>query len=422
MRIRIAAFVVAALLVAAPGAAADETRLVEALWSIDVPGLRELAASSDTPSPERALAEGALAALHRNEEAAGRQLLASTEDAALSAELRRLAWLTLFNVRFREGRYQDAVNAMDAADALGAESDPARALSNAQARSIAVILADAPAMRVSVLAPGELPLRRDRLGLLRAGVEINEVNEEAVIDTGASFSVMSESRAERAGLRFLGEASAATASQSAVPFKLAVADRLVLADVTYENVVFAVYADEALEFLGGLYSIDAIIGLPVLIDLGRLEFRRDGRAEALRYGPSPEAPGGQEANLVLNGLNPLVLVSVVGLDAPLVMMLDTGSSGTGLTPLAGEDHPELLQGAREEIGTAGGIGGSVAANTQIIPQLELSIAGVDVPLRNVRVAPVARDARHGLIGQDVLSSGIGYVLDFQALRFELLAR
>lgn len=422
MRVRNAALVLAALLVATPGATADETRLVDALRSIDIPALRDLAVSSDTPSAERSLAEGALAALSRDEEAAGAQLLASTEDVALSGDLRRMAWLTLFNVRFRQGRYQDAVNAMDAADALGVESDPARAVSNAQARAIADILADAPATRASVLKPGEIPLRRDRLGLMRAGVQVNDVNEEAVIDTGASFSVMSESRARRAGLRLLGEAAAATASQSAVPFKLAVADRLVLGDMTYENVVFGVYPDEALEFLGGLYSIDAIVGLPVLIDLGRLEFRRSGQAEVLRYGPSREARSDQEANLLLNGLNPLVLVGAAGADMPLVMMLDTGSSGTGLTPLAAADHPELVQGAREEVGTVAGLGGAVAAEVQIIPQLELSVAGVDIPLSNVRVAPVARDVRHGLIGQDVLWSGVGYVLDFEALQFELLAR
>lgn len=47
-------------------------------------------------------------------------------------------------------------------------------------------------------------------------------------------------------------------------------------------------------------------------------------------------------------------------------------------------------------------------------------AGRPLSLSNVEVIPDPRPERHGVLGQDVLRSGAGYILDLQALYFKLL--
>jgi hypothetical protein len=200
---------------------------------------------------------------------------------------------------------------------------------------------------------------------------------------------------------------------------MAIADRVTLGGMEFENVVFGVFPDASLTFAGGAYSIEAIIGLPVLMELGRIEIREQGGTGGLRYGPSPsdrtEAP-----NLLLNGLNPLVLVTAAAAEGPLLMTLDTGARTTQLTPHAAEAYPRLVADARTETGTIAGVGGERRDEIQIIPRLDLSVDGFDIALRDVRLAAFARDARHGVLGQDVLRAGGGYALDFEALRFEIL--
>jgi len=55
----------------------------------------------------------------------------------------------------------------------------------------------------------------------------------------------------------------------------------------------------------------------------------------------------------------------------------------------------------------------------IIPQLTLRIGAVPIPLAKVPVAP-GPDHCAGTLGQDVLRSGDGYVVDFNRMTIEIL--
>jgi hypothetical protein len=68
----------------------------------------------------------------------------------------------------------------------------------------------------------------------------------------------------------------------------------------------------------------------------------------------------------------------------------------------------------------GGAGGEVTHNDALaIASIDVNAGGRTVTLQDVRVTENDRN-QHGLIGQDLLRSGSGYVLDFDAMRFELL--
>lgn len=385
--------------------------LAGAIDARDIPALQTAAQSSDD---EGRLAAAALAALRRDDRQALEGLDAATQNTALPSALRWRASMGLSGVYLRRSRFADAARAIERAVALGAD-----AAENAQSLTFARALSQTPAMRARV-TPGAIRIERDMAQLARTEISVNGVEQEAVLDTGAGYSTVTQSTAERLRLRFLdAHVTVGSATSDAVPARLAIADRLRFGESEFENVVFIVLPDEALSFANGVYRIQAIVGLPVLIELGRLEFANDNGHETLRHGPSPLAHG-QDSNLMLDGVQPLVWIRVVGVDAPFLMLLDTGARASHFSRAAGESHPQLLANAETRAANMGGAGGTVThTDAQALPAVTFQIGASSIALRDIRVMPDPSDNRDGLIGQDVMRSGAGYVIDFDAMRFEI---
>lgn len=415
-RFLIAAAAAAVLLFSAP-AAADTAALSQALEARDTAALAEI---SDGRGSEARLAAGVLAAFHREDEAAIRDLRASARARSLSPELRAEASRFLAGVYMRQGRFAEASAAFASADALFTPTDPTEAASVAQARRFAEALAGVAPMRAEVAMQGEAAITRDLAQLARADVVINGATQDAVLDTGAAYSTIARSVAERFGLRILDtEVTVGSATAEALPARVAVADRLELAGGVFHDVVFIVLPDEALTFANGAYKIEAIVGLPVLMQFGRIEFVAAEGGERMRHNHSGVRAA--DSNLILDGLQPVALIRAPEAGVVLNMILDTGAQRTGLTRNAATEFPALVHGAETRATTFGGAGGMTTQDDALsINTLVLEIGGAPVTLSDVRVTENARN-RHGLLGQDVLRAHGGYVLDFEAMRLELLA-
>jgi predicted aspartyl protease len=408
------AIAAAAVLVFSTPATAQTSSLSTAIEASDIGALTSLGAGRGR---EAALARGVLAALHRQDEAAIRALRASARSRSLTPELRAAAWQTLSGVYLRQSRFADAAAAMSAAAAFGIEEDAATTAANTQARIFAEALADAPRMRAEVAASGETAITRDLAQLARAQTAINGVAIDAVLDTGASYSTIAQSVAERMGLRFLDAHVTVGSATGDADARLAIADTLTLAGGVFHDVVFIVLPDEALTFAGGAYKIEAIVGFPVLVEFGRLEFASSDGHEHMRHRRSS---GDGQSNMILDGLQPIAQIEVPSANATLVMIIDTGARKTGFSMQAARDFPALVQDAQNRETTLGGAGGEITHTDALaIPSLVVNAGGRTVTLQDVRVTENDRN-QHGLIGQDLLRSGRGYVLDFDAMRFELL--
>ncbi len=414
-----AAALAAVFFMPAPAWAQDHD-LAAALSARDFTAIAQIA---ETRGEDAALARAVLAASYREDATAIRGLTAATRNQRLSPDLRLSAWQTLAGVYLRQGRFADASAAMQAGDALGVEQDADTAGAFAQARVFAEALAHEAPMQARVEAEGRSALTRDAAQLMRANVSINGGAQDAVLDTGAAYSTISQSAAERLGLRLLeADVTVGSSTSDEVPARLAIAEHLTIAGGEFRNVVFIVFPDEALTFAGGAYKIDAIVGLPVLMQLGRLEFTTVQGAEALRH-TRQRAQRGGERNLALDGLQPITYVHAPAANATLRMVIDTGARASSLSRDAAEAYPALIEGAQARATTVGGAGGTVTDHDALsIASLTLMVADAPVTLEDVRVGETGarRGAGDGLVGQDILRSGAGYVLDFDAMRFELL--
>lgn len=108
-------------------------------------------------------------------------------------------------------------------------------------------------------------------------------------------------------------------------------------------------------------------------------------------------------------------------DAGLRMSLDTGANRSSLAPSAISAFPALANGATQGRTSQAGAGG-VSPNEAgtLIPQVTLQIGDQATALTRVPVSPGPNNCE-GTLGQDVLRSGGGYVIDFDGMTLEILS-
>jgi predicted aspartyl protease len=260
-----------------------------------------------------------------------------------------------------------------------------------------------------------VPATKDKAGLTRIAISIGGHPQDAVVDTGASFSAMSASAAKRFELRMIeGSASLASSTRDSVDTRLAVADQVEIAGTRFNSVVFLVMADDQLEFpLAGGYKIDAIVGFPELYRLGRLRFAQ----HTVRVESTSEASPAK-GNLVLAGNKLYVAADLGGVCVPLY--LDTGSNKSFLTALFARVHPDLIRALTPVKGQLGGAGGTTNLDLldwRDVPvtlgQHRMTLASLHVQ----RTEPTADSRKFGTLGRDVLDRG--YSLDFRSMQLEL---
>lgn len=398
---------------APPGIAA----LVGAIRANDITTLESIARGT-APPEQRALAHGTVLALRRDD-AQAIAALQPMSRAPTDPTLRANALLVLASVYLREGRYRDCYDDIHSALELSPRSVHS---GERQAMAFARALRSIPPMQILHAASGSLPFRRDRAGLIRVRVNIGARTQEAVLDTGANFSTISASTAQRAGVRMLPRAvTVGSSTKKSVPTQLGVARRVQIGAEVLSNVVFIVLPDSALTFPHG-YRIPAIIGLPVLMRLERLEFSNSSAptfSYGVRDGARPEHVDAH-SNLLLAGLQPLVLAHVPGVPEPLRMELDSGANATGFAHNAVADARGLLRHAAQHALRFGGAGGVVTEHKALrLPHVALIIGGRRFTLQHVAVSSHSSVGSDGTIGEDILRQGSRWTLNFNTMTLRI---
>jgi len=394
--------------------------LVDAIDTWDTNRL-QLAAGQTSDPGRAALARAVLDIYSGRDAVAIDALEALTAAGRLDAALRFVAFRTLAHVDLRNQRYVRAAGALEAAlaspvlpdgDALEEVADDLRfARAHRTVRPMTMTVGNAESVA----------LVRDVMDLPRASVDINDRRVDAILDTGASDSVVSISTARRLRLRVSSFQGGVAADGRPVVARFAVAETLAFAGRSFRNVPFIVLPDDAVNVPlgdGVVGRFEPIIGLSVLRKLGRIEIESLENRETLRVGV-PVA-GEMEPNLLLPEGLPLVRVRAGDRDTELRMSLDTGSNRTSLTPETIAANPGLAgEAIRGRVGMASAAGVRSDDAGSIIPRLALKLGAATVPLSKVPVAPGPRRC-DGTLGQDVLRSGGGYAIDFNRMTIELL--
>lgn len=267
-----------------------------------------------------------------------------------------------------------------------------------------------------LLSRSILPIEKDLAGLARIPVQINHIPQQVVFDTGANFSVITDSLALKAGMEIHDTQFKVTAiTGKEINSKIAVARELSLGNSKLQNVVFLVFPEESLSFPQIDYTIDAILGFPVINAIGQVQL-----VNQEEFIISLSDPKDTPANLALDFLTPLV--EVIEKEEILTFTFDTGANTTSLYAPYFELHSErILETSIQDTVHIGGAGGLMSIPVYLHPftaQIRNSHFNLDsAPVYEHNIKPYP--GIHGNLGQDILSQFDTLTLDFNQMLLEL---
>lgn len=255
---------------------------------------------------------------------------------------------------------------------------------------------------------------KDAAGLINIPVSVNDSSDSYVFDTGANFSVITESNAKRHHLQlmdFYFDVKAITGKM--VKARIGVLNKLKIGDIEFGNVVFLVFPDGSLSFANGRYVINGIIGFPVIEQLGEIRMNKTGYIEV------PQVPIHQAyANLGFDELTPVINVETQHFHLPYTF--DTGAKLTVLN----KSYYTLFKNEIDRLGkpveiALGGAAGVAKLKGLKLPLWHSSINGLQFNLPDIDVKIVSTTDRdscyYGNIGQDVIQQFSEMVMNFKSM-------
>lgn len=262
-----------------------------------------------------------------------------------------------------------------------------------------------------ITGDSKIPISRDLAGLVNISVSCGGEDEDFIFDTGANFSVVNRSTAVKMKLKILeGTIEVGAITGKKITSQLAVAEKLIIGDITFYNVVFLVMPDEALSFAGGLYTIKGVIGLPVIKAMKEVHIRKN---EIF----IPVKPASVNfSNLLIDGF--VMVINIVNKGDSLAFTFDTGAKKTILYSSFYQKYKKDIDSKYElkEI-ELGGAGGTVKVKGFKIDDIAFNIGSSKLKLEDISlVSENIKDHDKGYfgnLGQDYMGEFSEMIMNFE---------
>lgn len=262
-----------------------------------------------------------------------------------------------------------------------------------------------------------LPISEDTVYGMLVNVRMEGRDLRLLLDTGASFSMLTEETTKRLGLVPQWNLDAIALSGRRVEIKAGLAKRVELGSIVIENELVGLN----IVLPGGFpKSIDGILGLSSLQDFDVRINHRDRTLTLWAAGKSPRLEGERELPLTIQkhrgelrgkrATSCSVEAKIMGKAVPCI--IDTGNVGGAMSmpePLFASLFPELAKTASPSTFAGRDFSGEVGSREVRLP--ELQFAGETLKDFKIDLVP-SRDA-YGNLGQLVLNHFI-LTFDFQA--------
>lgn len=251
-----------------------------------------------------------------------------------------------------------------------------------------------------------LPVDFGRPNLVRLGVRVNgRPPETFVLDSGASISLLTDTAAERLGVRFVPGATAAARGlhDAETPMRLGWLDSVRIGDLTLTDVPAGVLPDGTLTFETeslGVFRLNGVLGAHLMKEFDwRIEYV-EKRLSALRLDPA--APrGSRDQNLFFRRMKPMVRASLNGQPWSL-FLLDTGSEPTMVTR-GGVRRTRLVEPEANFPVTLEGIGQSRVSWGKI-SNVTVGVGTWAVRFKDIVVKEGAEAVEDGILGASFLGN------------------
>ncbi|HWV73475.1 MAG TPA: retropepsin-like aspartic protease [Pseudosphingobacterium sp.] len=258
------------------------------------------------------------------------------------------------------------------------------------------------------------PWRRDKANLLNIPVTVNNKADEFIFDTGANFSTVSKSNADRLGLEILPVSFDVEGAAKSNNSSLAVGKSLKIGTIEFKNVVFLVIPDEQLSFPQIDYKIDGILGYPVISQLEEVHIQQQSKQMFITAASTElTAP-----NLAMDNLTPLVLVKVNS--QPLPFYFDTGAKSSYFNSnYFKKNRTAIMKDGLQDSLILGGAGGSRKNNSYIVKDYMLHIGKNKTQMPEMHImtakANLNDEKAYGTIGQDFIGRFSEMIISFKSM-------
>lgn len=262
----------------------------------------------------------------------------------------------------------------------------------------------------------QLPILKDQAGLSRIPISINNMEEHVIFDTGANFSVITDSLALKVGLEIIDTSFKVNSITGLkIDSQLGVAEQVIIGNNRLENVIFLVFPEHSLSFPQIDYTIDAILGFPVINALQEIQLIR-----GTQFRVSRNSTGRNASNMAMDFLTPLIEVVEDGKSLPFTF--DTGANTTSLYSEYFKLREQSIraQGTRDTI-MVGGAGGAKEVAIHVYPfsaqigQATFALDSAAVYQQDLQAAP----GIYGNLGQDILGQFDTLSLNFKEMWIDL---
>ncbi|HTI08678.1 MAG TPA: pepsin/retropepsin-like aspartic protease family protein [Puia sp.] len=276
-------------------------------------------------------------------------------------------------------------------------------------------LAAEPAQEVVIPTGASIPWKKDRIGLMEIPLGAGDSVYQAIFDTRANISSISETYAKKLGIKLLNvsytEGSGATGNEFKV--SLGLADSFRLGNILFRHVVFQVMPDTVLYLAPIDFHLNIIVGYPVIAQLKEIHIFRNG-VMTIPIHPS----GSNLNNLALDGLDPVVSCEI-GTDT-LCFKFDTGASSSDLYDnYFSKYRTEVTRRGKATTIKVGGAGGVTENKVYEIDAFTLTIGSKTVTLPKVSVhmdpIPNSTEKFYGNLGQDIVVQFPEMILNFESM-------
>jgi tetratricopeptide (TPR) repeat protein len=271
-----------------------------------------------------------------------------------------------------------------------------------------------------------LPFRFGRPDVPRISVRINGTHDsEAIVDSGAVLSIVSERLASLLPVRSMGEFEGTFYGLLGEPIQVrfGILDKLELGEVVVSNVPVAIMPDEKMRFLlskreGTEFSMDFLLGSNLLKEF-RLALDFDRRRATFTPLTAADRKPAADQNLFFEGFRPYVR-GAVNRKAWFLFVLDTGSEITFLNEARLKSLPiQNIFGGHTAM--LQGLGGSMKRGAKI-ENVEVGIGRWGGKFKTLPMYPSGdREAAVGIVGQNFLKN-FNVVIDFGTMKMELERR
>ncbi|HEY2721586.1 MAG TPA: retropepsin-like aspartic protease [Chitinophagaceae bacterium] len=258
-----------------------------------------------------------------------------------------------------------------------------------------------------------LKWKKDELGLIEVPIHRNSNTYDAIFDTRANISCISQTYAAKLNLNVLPVSYNEGSGITGIQFKagIGVADSVYLGGILVRNAVFLVLPDSTLQVTPD-FAINIIIGFPVIEQLHEIHIYKDGRMIIpLKTLSSPLH------NLALDGLDPIV--SVKSETDTLVFHFDLGANQTVLYyDYFVKYNSSILKNGIKKSTEYGGAGGVQKKDVFTIPSLVLFLNDKKITLDSIdvltqRIYP--KEKFYGNLGQDFIRDFNELILNFKEM-------